>query len=51
MTKEKLIEELKKCELNGDTECAHSNADDLIIEYINDPEIKAAYDAVDKWFA
>lgn len=34
-----------------DTEAAHGMADALLIEYINDPEIKAAYEAIEKWYA
>ena len=51
MTKEELITKLKQCELNGDTEAAHSDADDLLIKYINDVDIQDAYEQVDKWYA
>lgn len=32
-------------------ETDHSTADDLLIEYIDDPDIEAAYECVGKWYA
>jgi hypothetical protein len=37
--------------VDADTELVHHRADDLLLHYINDPEIAAAYDAVPKWYA
>lgn len=55
MTKEELLVALaplaEDAPTGGDCETDHSRADDLLIEYINDPDIKAAYDAVCKWYA
>ena len=51
MTKEELIKKLKEQQLNSDTEMAHSIADDLLIEYVNDKEIEEAFDSIDKWYA
>ncbi len=51
MTKQELIEKLKELHDNFDVEVAHVKADDLIIEFINDEEIKEAYDNVPKWYA
>lgn len=34
-----------------DTEQGHIDADTLLLRYINDPEIAAAYDALHKWYA
>lgn len=51
MTKEELLERLKECETNADTEAAHSDADDALIEFINDTEITEAYQRVHKWYA
>lgn len=53
MTKNYLIEELGKlAALNSeDCEANHGRADDLLIEYINDKDVKSAYDAIDKWYA
>lgn len=46
----KELEEIAKMK-NGDPEVAHSAADEALIQYINDAEVKAAYDRVDKWYA
>lgn len=51
MTKEELLATLAECAEWGDTEIAHSTADAALMEYINDPEIAAAYEAVPKWYA
>jgi hypothetical protein len=51
MEKKDLIEQLLKAAKSGDTEAAHGDADDLLIQYINDAEIKDAYEAVPKWYA
>lgn len=49
--KQKLIEKLKTLEKYGDPEMAHVEADKAIIEYINDKEIKEAFDDITKWYA
>ena len=52
MTKrERLLKVLRNCAARRDTEGAHFDADDALIEYINDPEITSAYQAVSKWYA
>ncbi len=51
MSREELLKILKDCQGSGDKESAHSEADDALLDYINDPEIKAAFDAIDKWYA
>ena len=50
MTKEELIRKLRDCN-SGDIEIDHSNADDLLLEYIDDIERAAAYYEVNKWYA
>ena len=50
-TKERLLAFLAECAACGDNEMAHSEADTALIEFINDPEITKAYDAVGKWYA
>lgn len=35
----------------SDIEADHSDADDLLVEYINDPEIKSLYEEIHKWYA
>jgi hypothetical protein len=51
MTKEELIRDLTELKNSKYTESAHIDADELLVEFINDPEIKAAYDAIRKWYA
>lgn len=34
-----------------DIELDHDEADKALIAYIGDPEIAAAFDAIDKWYA
>ncbi len=35
----------------GDPEANHGEADQLLIDFINDPDVTAAYGAIDKWYA
>lgn len=60
MTKDELIEKLEEAANTSitykgnkhlDVECAHIEADKLLIEFINDPDVTQAYDAVPKWYA
>ena len=55
MTKTKLINKLKELadqdEAESDPEMDHLKADDLLLGFINDPEITAAFGAVRKWYA
>lgn len=51
MTKEELLRVLAECATNYDQEVAHSRADDALLEYIGDPEITAAFNAFEKWYA
>lgn len=53
MEKEQLIKRLNEiAELSsGDPEVAHSQADDLLIEYIGDEKVKEAFENIDKWYA
>lgn len=50
MTKEELVEKLKACKNNA-TEEGHIEADCLLLEYINDPDVTAAFRALNKWYA
>jgi hypothetical protein len=50
-TRDELLTKLRELAKGGDTEAVHCDADDLLIEYINDPEIEEAYNAVPKWYA
>lgn len=53
MNKEQLIQELIRCQRVGeaDAEKAHSDADDALIEFINDSEVKEAFELINKWYA
>ena len=35
----------------GDQEAAHLDADELLLGYINDPAVSAAFWAIEKWYA
>lgn len=51
------IEELKaglreiKSRYGRDEESDHADADDLLIAFIGDEEVKALFDSIDKWYA
>jgi hypothetical protein len=49
--REELLRKLAKLAGPQDEEIAHAEADHLLVEYIADPEIAAAYEAVEKWYA
>lgn len=54
MTREEAIEKLKHCQKSGDTECAHSDADDVLCELLVSlgyEDVIAEYALVDKWYA
>ena len=51
MTKKDLIRRLKKLQDCGDTEIAHGQADDLLLEFINDEKVREAFDDIPKWYA
>jgi hypothetical protein len=51
MTKEELIEKLKELHGSTDPEMSHSCADDLLLDYIGDEDVDAAYRAVPAWYA
>lgn len=46
-----VLERLRELEHEFDVEAMHAEADRLILNLINDPEIVAAWEAVPKWFA
>lgn len=35
----------------GDPECAQSDADQILLDLIDDPEITEAFEAINKWYA
>lgn len=50
MSKEELLRQLADL-VGGDPEIDHIKADGLLLEFIGDADIEAAYDAVSKWYA
>lgn len=36
---------------SGDIEAQHSIADQALLDYIADPEITEAYEAIERWYA
>jgi len=51
MDKETLIRLLDSLDDDGDVELNHVNADDYLLDFINDEDIKKAYERVYKWYA
>lgn len=58
MTKQQLLENLQNIVrgqtdplFHTDQEGDHLEADDLLLTFINDPEIRVAFDEIDKWYA
>lgn len=53
MTKNELLEKLASigAKVKNEKEEDHFEADLLLIEYINDPDIKRAYDKIPKWYS
>jgi hypothetical protein len=53
VTKEELITKLKELleESHGDCENTHVEADEALLEFINDPEITEAFGEIEKWYA
>lgn len=45
-----LITELKELSTMKDSEIAHARADELIMNYVNDPEIEKIFEEVPKWY-
>lgn len=51
MTREELLEVLTDCGESNDAEGAHADADQALLDFINDPEVTKAWEAIYKWFA
>lgn len=56
MTREELIAELTAMHYKDgverrDSEADHACADELLLQFIDDSRIRAAYAAVEKWYA
>lgn len=51
MTRDELLQQLRKLAQDPDRESAHSKADDLLLEYIDDEEISEAFNSQEMWAA
>lgn len=51
MSKEELLTKLKEYAEYGDVKFAHIKADKALLEFINNDEIEASWNAVEKWYA
>jgi hypothetical protein len=52
VTREELIAALRDiAEKEEDPETDHVRADELLLQYINAPEIRAAFEAVDRYYS
>lgn len=49
--RERLLKQLEQLSKSNDTETAHADADKLILNYLDDSDIKAAYDKIKKWYS
>ena len=50
VTKAEVLETFKELE-EADPELAHSEADELLLRYINDKDIEEAFEEVPRWYA
>ena len=51
MTKVELLVHLIQLEKSYDIEAAHCEADEALLEFINDNEITEAYMKINRWYA
>lgn len=51
LTRDDLLAALRDLASDLPGEGQHIEADDLLLRYINDPEITAAFEAIAKWYA
>jgi len=49
--KELLLKRLSKCKDNNDHHKGHEEADEALLEYINDEDITEAFDDIIKWYS
>ena len=50
MTKADLLSRLTALAADENPEEAHPRADEALLEFINDAEVRVAYDAITKWY-
>ena len=46
-----LIKALEKLSKRDDTKGAHIRADELLLDFIDDPAVQRAFCLIDKWYA
>lgn len=54
MTKKELLKgllKIKESETSGTADCTHADADELLIEYIDDEGVKEAFKNLTKWYS
>lgn len=53
MTILELVTKLRelKADPEGNPEGRHVDADELLLDYINDPDVRAAFEDIEKWYA
>lgn len=52
MTKQELIEKLKLLSIDQeDPSEEHEKADELLLEYIGDKQVRDAFEAIERWYA
>jgi site-specific recombinase len=49
--RDSLLKRLAECASELDTESAHATADEALLDFIDDPEVTAAWQKVEKWYA
>jgi hypothetical protein len=50
LSKEELLNILRKCQDDDSHDDAHIRADNALMEFINDGDIKDAYEKIYKWY-
>lgn len=51
LTKEELLAKLRELQAPSDPEIAHNEADDALLEFIDDVEVTEAFRKIKKWYA
>ena len=46
-----IVEKQEKSVLGGDFDDDHILADNLLLEYINDEDIKNAFESIERWYS
>lgn len=49
--KEKLLAELEELSTLKDVEIAHAEADEALVQYINDRDVTKAFQKIEKWYS